>query len=265
MLQIKCTKNIDYFIVVLLPHLEQYLLNNPTRQITFHANEYICTIISIMFGNNIVTHQIKNGYDIINSPAIELDIFIKEELEMKEYITNEIRLSKPLQYGNNTYLKTKKFTCIFPKCQLSDPFHNMTHEMINNLDMHTNISKCDAKHSDRKVVASDSGSSRGTPESDLYIIGSVTERLNTKIGKEIDNFMDILDCFKYCKLFITSESIWKYIALLCNCRNIIVFNTPNHHVTGILENYKPFNNNVHYVTDMCCQNTYDLINTILDK
>jgi hypothetical protein len=213
-----------------------------------------------MFGNNIVTHQIKNGYDIINSPAIELDIFIKEELEMKKYMTNEIhssirlgehpmgcspsviQLSKPLQYGNNTYLKTKKFTCIFPKCQLSDPFHNMTHEMINNLDMHTNISKCD-----------------------LYTIGSVTERLNTKIGKEIDNFMDILDCFKYCKLFITSESVWKYIALLCNCRNIIVFNTPNHRVTGILENYKPFNNTVHYVTDMCCQNTYDLINTILNK
>lgn len=242
MLQLKHTKNIDYFIVVLLPYLEQYLLNNPTCQITFHANEYICTIISIMFGHNIVTHQIKNGFDIINSPSVELDLFIRNELEIKEYITDIIQLSKPLQYGNNIYLKNKKFTCMFPKCQLSDPFHNMTHEMINNLNIHTTINK-----------------------SDLYIVGPVTERLNSKIGKDIDNFMDILDYFKYCKLFITSESMWKYIALLCNCRNIIVFNTPTQHVTGILENYKPFGNNVYYVTDMCCKTTYDLINTILDK
>lgn len=242
MLQLKHTKNIDYFIAILLPYLEQYLLNNPMCQIAFHANEYICTIISMMFRNNIVTYQIKNGFDIINSPAIELDVFIKKEYDIKEYITDVIQLSKPLQYGNNTYLKNKTFTCLFPKCQLSNPFHNMTHEMINNLDVNTKINK-----------------------TDLYIIGPVTERLNPKIGKEVDNFMDILDYFKYCKLFITSESMWKYIALVCNCRNIIVYNTPDHHVTGILENYKPFNNNVYYVTDMCCQSTYDLINTILNK
>lgn len=240
MVQLKHTKNIDYFIVILLPYLEQYLLNNPSCQIIFHANEYVCIIISIMFGRNIITQQIKNGFDIINSPALELDIFLKNEYAIKEYITNSIQLSKPLQYGANTYLKSRKYVCVFPKCQLSDPFHNMTHEMLNKLNTRTNINKFDT-----------------------YIIGFVQERLNPNFGKEVDNFIDILDYFKYCKLFITSESMWKYVALLCNCRNVIVLNTQDQHVTGIIERYNPFNNNIYTVSDLCCQKTYDLINTIL--
>jgi len=234
MIQIKQTKNIDYFIAILLPYLENYLNENQTHCILIYANEYICKLLNIMFSNNVQTQQIKNGYDVINTPAIELDIFLGD---MYDIHTN-LKISKPLYRGENKFLKSKAYICIYAKCILSEPFNNMTHDMIEKLIKNTNMNKYE-----------------------IFLVGNQMECVNTRYGKIIDSFADTLDYLRYCKLFITSFSMWQYISALCNSRNILIYNTSPH--IGI--EYHPFNNNVISVKDLQNTETYKLVNSILDK
>lgn len=230
-LNIKFTKNIDYFIVYLLPYLEIYLREH-LRSLILHANEQVCQIVMQMFGKLISTR--KTNSFLSNSQIVELDKFLSDFYD----ITQILPLSRPLLPSDHLKLKNRDYVCIYPKFKPTEPYNNITHEMLDELLMKTNLHNCE-----------------------IFIIGNPFDRLNTKIGKDVNSFIDTLNYLKYCKLFITSESNWHYIALLCNCRNTIIYSTQSHNSIE----YNPFNNNISATNELNQKPIYDEINRILLK
>lgn len=248
MIQLKYTKNIDYFIVNLLPYLEIYLNEYPNENITLYAIEYLCEILIIMFGQHIVTQRIKQNFHLLDSDILELDTFLSRYYNT----TQRLQLSKPLNPQNHQYLKSKNFICVFPKFKPLEAFHNINQIMFDTFLEKNKLNK-----------------------SEMYIIGHQFDKLNTRQGKDIDNFIDTLDFLKHCKLFITSESYWHYIALLCNCRNVIVYSSnyctdcdvlsPIEKGSPNIIAYNPFNSNVYITNNLMCDKTCKLIEDILSK
>lgn len=234
----KYVKNIDYFIVYILPYIEIYFNEHPSEIITIHSTENICSLLDMMFNKNIITHNMKQNFNMLNN-ITDIDTFLSKQYD----ITHTIKLTKPLFSKNNSYLKSKNIVCIYPKFKPTEAYHNITQKMLDELINNTNLRKYE-----------------------IYIIGDQLDRLNTRTGKDVDNFIDTLDYLKYCKLFITSESQWHYIALLCNCRNVLVYESQHRNVTtrNIID-YRPFNNNVEFTSCLNCDETYNTINKILDK
>ena len=199
-----------------------------------------------MFGKNIITQKIKQNYQLIDKNIQEIDQFLFQYYDLSV----KMRLSRPLNPQCCQHLKTKEFVCIFPKFKQSEAYHNINHNVFNSLIEQNKLNNYE-----------------------IFIIGHQFDRLNTKYGKDIDNFVDTLSYLKYCKLFITSESNWHYIALLCNCRNIIVYssNYCNDDVLTLVGknsmetiSYNPFNNNVYITTNLLCDKTRNLIASIME-
>lgn len=239
-IKLKCTYNINYFIVIILPYIELFIAENPESVIIFFANDIICTILNVMFKNNIKTQLIKHGFDIIssNSPIIETDNFFKMiygEESLRSTEDSFVKITRPLRYGVNLHLKSRVFTCIYPKCIQLDTFGGMTHSMLDELYSSTLMGK-----------------------NNVYAIGDITERLNLKYGTDVENLFDTFDYLKYCNIFITSESYWKHIALLCGCRNIIVYNSSKQRIDEL--NYNPFNCNITYTDNLNAPEVYEIIN-----
>jgi hypothetical protein len=248
MILLKYTKNIDYFIVNLLPYLEIYLNEYPAGIVTLYANEYLCEILKIMFGQHIILQKIKQNFHLLDADISELDIFLSRYYDT----TQRLQLSKPLNPQNHQYLKSKDFICVFPKFKPLEAFHNIDQTMFNEFIVRNKLNK-----------------------HEMYVIGHQFDKLNTRHGKDVDNFIDTLDFLKHCKLFITSESHWHYIALLCNCRNVIVYSSnycadcdvlsPIEKWSSNIIAYNPFNSNVYITNNLLCDKTHKLIEDILSK
>jgi ADP-heptose:LPS heptosyltransferase len=255
MIQIKYTKNIDNFIVRILPYLEVYLNENTREVITLYATGIICDIVDIMFSKYINTRKIKHNVSVVNNGTLELDTFLSLYYDLDKIIP----ISKPLCSQNMQHLKLKKFICIHPKYKPTEAFHNINQNTLNTLIERNKLDN-----------------------EEIYIIGDEFERLNTKIGKDINNFFDTLSHLQHCKLFITSESHWHYIALLCNCRNVIVYSstyppqlldnevsiiskTSEKGTSNVITQYNPFNNSVYITNNLSCDKISGFIRTILDN
>lgn len=229
-INIKYTKNIDNFIINSLPYIELFLKEN-SDIFCMYANEYICEMLSIMYGNRIKTCKIKNAINL-QEDITELDVFLNEyypnyynEIYGKELTKMHVL---PLNPQKNDCLRCKKYVCIFPKFNQRDTQHSMTLKSLDEFIKKVNFNKMGYE---------------------IYIIGNAFEKINTKYGKDIENFNDIISYLKNCNLFITSESQWKYIALLCNCRNLIVYNT-NEREQNNFEKYNPYNSNIYTTNNL---------------
>lgn len=232
-MRFKYTDNIDYFITHLLPYLEQFTVENHKSMIELYANDTICELVDIMFGKNIATHTSCNNFELVQmNNLVDLHKYLDDTYDLQ----SGLKLSKPLRYNGLNHLENITYSCIYPKYVRSDPFNNINSDMIMELRKNTAIQKYD-----------------------MYIFGSMLDRTNLRVGKPIDNFIDTLAYLKNCDLFITSQSDWKYIALLCNCRNMVVFNDSGfqHHV------YNPFNCNILETADLNTPDVYEFINKIM--
>jgi hypothetical protein len=238
MKQLKYTKNIDFFIVNILPYLEIYFNENQNDTLTIYANEQICEILSHMFGIRVIVQKTKSNTSINHSDIYELDFYLSSFYD----ISRTINISRPLTTDSHHFLKSKKYICIFPKFKPNDTYHNISELHLKYLLENTPLKQYE-----------------------IFIIGHQFDRLNTKIGKDLDNFNDTLVYLKYCKLFITSESNWHYIGLLCNSRNNIVFSSTYDEAEkeNKLINYNPFNNNIYITNDLMSEKVCTLIKNIL--
>jgi hypothetical protein len=235
MKQLKYTKNIDFFIVYLLPYIEIYLNEYNNDILKIFGNEQICDILSHMFGMRIITQ--KNHLNINNSDIEELDLFLEKYYD----ITKVINISRPINTTSNNFLKLKKFICIFPKFKPKDIHHNIPELQLKYLYENTPIKNYE-----------------------IFIIGHQFEKLNTKFGRDINNIIDTFAYLKYCSLFICSESNWHYIALLCNSRNNIIYSSSyQENDNNELINYNPFNNNIYITNDLNSDKVCNLIKDIL--
>ena len=241
-INIKYTKNLDNFIINSLPYLELFL-KETNENIFMYANEYVCEILELMFDDKYVrTQKIKNTFNLPEN-TIELDEVLSDfypayytEIASK----NNLKIL-PLNPPKNNYLEQKKYICIFPKFSMKDKQHTFTTQMLDELFKKINFNKIGYE---------------------IYIIGNTFEKVNSKYGKDIENFKDIVSALKNCNLFITSESHWKYIALLCNCRNIIVYNT-NSRELNEFEKYNPYNNNIFTTNNILNDETIKKIQEII--
>lgn len=238
MKQFKYTKNIDFFIVHVLPFIEIFLNENTNEILTIYANEQICEILTQMFGIRIIVQKIKSNTMINQQDISELDLYLGSKYD----ISQALSISRPLHTDMYPFLKSKKYICIFPKFKQNDTYHNMSEVHLKYLFENTPMKKYE-----------------------IFIIGHQFDRLNTKIGKDINNFNDTLAYLKYCSLFICSESQWHYIALLCNSRNNIVYSSTYDDTLNEnkLINYNPFNNNVFITNDLISDKVCNLIQNIL--
>jgi hypothetical protein len=233
-IHIKYTKNIDYFIVILLPYIEIFLKEYQHISINFYTqNEELCNILFIMFGDRIITNKVQNMFYISNPQTYETDLFLRKFYDIDEYEC----ISRPLCLKNtNITYKVKNNICIFPKFSKTCPKNNITYEHLKLLINKNSLVKYD-----------------------IYFIGDPMDRLNTHIGRDILNFSDTMDILQNCNIFITTVSQWYYIALICNCRNIILYDNNDdsdysevcgNPIKNIINNYNPFNSNVLRVSDL---------------
>jgi hypothetical protein len=113
---------------------------------------------------------------------------------------------------------------------------------------------------------------------DVYFIGDPMERLNTHVGRDILNFHDVIDILQNCNVFITTVSQWYYIALICNCRNIILYDeTKDNHVdinndegdNNVMKNYireyNPFHCHILKTNDLTSEDVHQFISNIIDN
>lgn len=236
MSSLKYTKNIDFFIVNILPYVELFLNEYPHEILMLYAAETICDIINVMFCGHIVTQKMTRNFHLLDSELIELDVFLSKYYDMTKTLT----LTKPLNPQNHSYLKSKKFICVFPKFKPTEAYNNISQNMMDTLMNKIKFTGYE-----------------------IFIVGHQFERLNTKHGKDINNFIDTLDYLRHCKVFITSESYWHYIALLCNCRNIVVFNSNSVSYPNSLITYNPFHNNIHMTNKLTDDDTCEIIQKML--
>lgn len=235
-MRFKYSGGTDYFITHILPFFEQYVFENQHSVMELYAMEIICTLVDIMFSEHVGTHHISNNFDLISLPPEIRDLtsFLDETFDL----TSNITLTKPLLYNHNNlqYLNNMTYSCVYPKCIRSEPFHNITSDAIIKLRTSTLIQKYD-----------------------IFVMGEVTERTNLRVGKHVDNFIDSLAYLRNCNVFVTSHSDWKYIALLCNCRNIVVYNSSQ---TQYHE-YNPFDANILETSDLNTTEVYQFINNAM--
>lgn len=249
MLYLKYTKSVDHLIVRLIPYIERYIQDYKNEKMVLYATDVVCEIIGLLFGNNVEIHKL-SGYSNnrhLNDNVLELDTFISQLYDVKIHLI----LERPLRINGYSYLCSKEFICVYPKLNKTESFHNI-----------------DSSTFDKFIKNNKFGTK------DVYIVGHQFERLNTKIGKDIDNFADSVDHISKCKLFITSESQWHYIALLCNCRNIIVYASnyakeferipyDGHIIPDDPMQFNPFNNNIYITNDLLCTRVFECIQKIM--
>lgn len=229
---LKYTKDIDYFIVYLLPYLEKVLIQQNII-ISIHTYDMLCEILNIMFEKNIIVHRIQ--------PYTTLQILELDEYLNKYYpITHITYAPRPLMANKLKHLKSLNYVCIYPKLRIGEKINNIDRKTLGGLIENTELKTLEK-----------------------YIIGDPVDKLNTNLGIDVNNFVDSLDYLRYCKLFICSESNWHYISLLCNCRNVIVFNEEPSKRDML--RYNPYMNNVVIVEKILDNHTYDIINKILKK
>lgn len=228
MINVKYTKTLDYFVITILPYLELFL-KDTNEQLTVYSTRMVCDVLIIMFRDNINYKKMDNGFYALSPDIIELDILLSKyyDLSIGISISNPIMTSKTISDNND-------FVCIFPKYKPTEKMNNITHafmdDIVNNIDR---------------------------TKYNIYILGDPLEKLNTDYGTDITNFADSLSYLTNCKLFITSESNWHYLALLCNCRNIIVYNTSTTKIKG--PSYNPFNANVSITDNLSSVETFETI------
>lgn len=228
---LKYTKTLDYFIIYILPYIEQYFIEYPTSKITLHTHQQEGNILSILFKDKINIKQIDKNIHIANNDIVELSNYLEKYYDIQQ----THRLTKPLMICD-TQFRARTYICIFPKYQLQEKTNNIDENALKTLIEKTDLQKYDK-----------------------YIIGNPFERLNTRLGKDIDNFIDMLAVLKYAKIFITSFSSWYYIALLCNCRHVILYDTRNN-----ANSYNPFNSHIYSTNNLLCNETYKIINGMLN-
>lgn len=214
---VKYTGDVKKFIILVLPLVEKYLQDTKNK-LSIYAQSEICDILSIMFGTNVTTFRV----DPFRSPRDDNVLDIVTFLDNCYGKITDFKLSKPICFNKNKQLQSRKFICIFPKRRETDKIHNIQMPIF--------------EYIYRTIRESQ-------PLMDIYIIGNPLDKLSIKKEKcsDVDRFTDIIDYLKYCKLFITSESNWVPIALICNCRNLLVYHSSE---TSIDTTYNPFNSKI---------------------
>lgn len=250
-IHIKYTKNMDYFITILLPYIEIFLKEYQCININFYTNsEEICNILFEMFGERIITHRVQNMFYITNPNTYETSIFLGKIYDLDEHIL----LDRPLCLKNNNPLyKLRSNVCIFPKFSKINSKNNVTYEMLKSFMNKNNLLKYD-----------------------VYFVGDPMERLNTHVGRDIINFHDVIDILQNCNVFITTISQWYYIALICNCRNIVLYdetqkngtgdaNDDNNTTSNYIKEYNPFHCHILRTTNLMSDDVYQFITNVIDK
>jgi hypothetical protein len=255
-ISLKYTKNVDYFIVILLPYIEDFLKDYPKIIINFYSQSpELCGILSLMFGDRVNTHKIQIIHYITNPNVYELDIFIKKYYD----VSNIKRISRPLNLSeHNAKYKLNNIICMFPKFDINDAKNSMNMSDLNNFVENNKLVK-----------------------DHIYFIGDPRERVNTHFGNDVIDFIDIVDVLRNCNIFITTKSYWYHIALICNCRNIILYTRdPNiiSHYTNKIDDHKntdeikdaiikfnPFNCNIVVTSNLCDGEVIEFIRKQISK
>jgi ADP-heptose:LPS heptosyltransferase len=225
---VKYTKNIDHFIVNTLPFVEVYITEHH-EPLKIYTHEYICALLKIMYGPKINAIIAKQLHALGN--IVDLETYLGETYNL----TLHVPYVRPIRLNIQPYLNTKKYVCIHPKWKMGDLYHNMSNAQLDML-----IQKNKLQSYER------------------YIIGDEFDILNTRQTRDISNFTEAITYIQACALFITSESYWHYIAILCNCRNIIVYATNDKHLP-----FNPYNANIHITNDLGSNDVSQFINTHL--
>ena len=201
---LKYSGDIKKCIVMILPYIEKYVADKGTI-LTICAQPEICDILMIMFGGSVNVHKMDPFRSIQDTHTRDVKDFFESYYGFAQ--SYNFKLTKPLNYDKNKQLKYKNFVCIFPKRRETDKIHNISSSIFDSI---------------LGVIR------KYCPDMEIYIIGNPLDKLSVKKEKcyDVDRFVDSLDYLKYCKLFICSESNWVQIAMLCNCRNIVVYHSP---------------------------------------
>lgn len=233
---LKYSGDIKKFIVTIIPCIEKYIQENLTTEITLYAQPEICDIVSTMFGDKIKLQKM----DPFRFMNISQMVDIKSFFDMYYGFDYNFKLMKPFNYNKNHQIKYKKYICIYPKRREIDKVHNISMPLFD--EIYDIIRKFQ-------------------PEMDIYIIGNPLDTLSVKKEKCIDvnKFLDATDYLKHCKLFICSESNWVTIALLCNCRNIMIYHSSN---IKIDDTYNPFNCNINSTDSLKSDTMINLIKAL---
>lgn len=216
-------KSIEIFIVKYLPYIELLIENNIDEHIEMYVTNKLYVILMCMFHDKIVLKKIQHINEINDSiPDIEK---ILEELFGELTIK---KITRSLEINTYKYIKNKNCIIIHPKNSYSCT-DKMTHIDVDNIT---------------KIFSS---------KDKQYELLTVGENLNDIVCdsrlKNIGIIQDILSYMRYCKIFITSECDMHYIALMCGCKNIIVYNKEKKYSPEII-NYNPFNSDILIVDDM---------------
>lgn len=235
MISVKYVRNIDYFITKLLPYIEIWMKEFPNETIEICSNEIICGILKIMFGDRIIARVNKMNFYVLNERLDELEDYLATLYDIQNMT---LHLSRPIiPKDNYNYLDTQNIICMFPKYKPSETYDNMSSEMIDDFIHKYNIK-----------------------QNQLVLIGNPLDRLNTQFGKDIHNFNDIVCYLRHCYLFITSESYWVDVAVISNCRNIIIYKSNQSDKT--MKHSNPFCSSIHVVDNLNCSTIEMFMNEI---
>lgn len=235
-IMLKYTQPVEYLIMHILPYLEVLFTTYPKTKIILHTDDKNGHIVQMMFGNNIVFKHTQSFLNLVNMQ--DLTVYLQKHYDLDV----QLPLTKPLCVPDS-HMRVKKFICVFPKCRMKDSIGNIDEVSFKDL-----VDKTELK----------------SEAYETYIIGTPFERLNIRYGKDIDNIIDMLIALKYCSIFITSYSEWYYIAILCNCRNIILYDPIQ--IPGVKQrDFNPFNAHIHKTQDLHNNSTLHIINKMLSS
>lgn len=184
---------LKYFIVILLPHLDT-IMESFKDKLLIYTTFDIGTLLRHLYNNKIILAANDNAIDI------------------KEFVTCYMPIKHDLYNGNNLYIKNEfqpmntitnrgNFCLIYPRNSENNQIRNMSLETFH---QYVRI----VKDIDKSL--------------EIYIIGGNNKTLEVPGYKRIHTFLDYIDYFKHCSLFITSESGLKDYALNSGCKKIII-------------------------------------------
>lgn len=205
----------EQFIVHILPQLEKYVKCNYPH-VTIISNHIIQFIINNMFGEYFYCKKANEQMNArMNTQTLEN--YLKDFFDSSCIFT----LSKPMTTLSSSKFVQKNHICIFPRYSIGVA-SNMTINMLE---------KILCKH-----------------DNPIYSIGFPEEKLTVPMCNLIDltNMIEICESLRTCKLFITSVSYWSHVALLCGCKNIMIYD-PNNEYRNI---YNPFHSNIEIIHEI---------------
>jgi hypothetical protein len=221
------------FMVSILPYVDKLL--NEDEDATFELETYpdICNLIEKMYPNRIMTNQILSvntgvGLSVSNplcSDHIYNFILNKYKKVQRLNGTNiDTYISAPIKSDPNTDLENRNFCLIYPKA--SGMPYEIADYFIHNIK-------------------------KNSPNMDIILIGNKNEILELENYQVIQNFMECVNYFKYCKFFITVDDGIKDLALNCSCKNILMYTTRDRSSTQKIDEYNtkynPFNSDIKIV------------------